>query len=87
MTFQVIGKVAIGRAIFKHQNEQIFLFQLYFLDIGDVENTTIERNDTFINTINYDEPDPAIVNLKIKKESNITDWPGLEDGGIATDLS
>ena len=52
----VIGKVAIGRAIFKHQNEQFFLIQLYFhnnLDEGDVENTTIDKDDIVIDKIEF----------------------------------
>ena len=41
-----------------------------FIDgIWDVENTTNERNDTFINIIELEQPDPAIVALKNKKES------------------
>ena len=66
----VIGKVAIGRAIFKHQNEQFFLIQLYFhnnLDEGDVENTTIDKDDIVIDTIEFNEPDPAIVDSKNKE--------------------
>ena len=53
----------------------------------DVENTTKELNDIFINTIDpydLDEPDPAIVTQRTRKIPSVTDWPGLEDGRIAT---
>ena len=39
----------------------------------------------FINTIALNEPDPAIVDSKIKERIQvITGWPDLEDGGIRT---
>ena len=38
-------------------------------EVGDVENTKIRTNDTFIITIDLDEPDPAIVDSKNVEES------------------
>ena len=73
----VIGKVAIGRAIFKHQNRTNllkFFILNNFLDVdddNDVENTTNGINDTFEDIIELNQPDPAIVNLKNRKESKI----------------
>ena len=94
MTFQVIGK---GRLLAGQSSsikiEQIFLNVYYFDNLDnidvideakDVENTTKENNDTFINLNEQDEPDPAIVDSKKRKNPSIIDWPGLEDGRIAT---
>ena len=38
----------------------------------------------FKDTIELNEPDPAIVNSKKEKNPRYTDWPGLVDGRIAT---
>ena len=83
-------RVAIGRANFKHQNRTNLLQRFIWLDIGnvvdenDVEITTKESNDIFKDTIDDNEPDPAIVDSKKRKNPSIIDWPGLEDGRIAT---
>ena len=47
------------------------LLKWFIDDVGDVENTKNNIIDTSIDIIEVDEPDPAIVDLKNRKESNI----------------
>ena len=92
--YLVIGKSLLAGQSSSIKNELIFL-NLYFLndldnvdtigDAKDVENTKIGTNEIFINKDEHDEPDPAIVDLKNKRKiPSISDWPGQEDGRIAT---
>ena len=56
------------------------------VDENNVEITTNDRNDIFIDTFALNKPDPAIVDSKIKKNPIVTGWPDLEDGRIRTNL-
>ena len=98
MTFQVIGKgrvlagqtssIKIEQIFFKGLFERTFLISNNVVDGNDVEITKNDTNNIFNDTIEQDEPDPAIVDSKKDEESKlITGWPDLEDGGIRTNNS
>ena len=80
----VIGKVGYWQGNLQASKLNEASSQGFIDDNRDVENTKIDINDIFKDTIEVNEPDPAIVDSKKRKNPSIIDWPGLEDGRIAT---